>query len=97
MPCMESPVLTAITNFDFETHFARDPQHREEFAAWLAPVPAAGQGLVALRRRVPPAVGAGYRSDWVGLKFTGSNIELFQRAHGGFSTVTAPTWIALSA
>ncbi len=76
MPCNGIAVLTAVTAFDFEAHFARDPQHREEFAAWLAQYGLPVQGWWPSGGAYRPQWALGIGSDWVGLKFTGCAIEM---------------------
>jgi hypothetical protein len=76
MPCNGIAVLTALTAFDFEAHFARDPQHREEFAAWLAQYGLPVKGWWPSGGAYRPQWALGIGSDWVGLKFTGSAIEM---------------------
>jgi hypothetical protein len=71
MPCNGIAVMTAQTLADLQAHF-QDTHNRAQFAEWLR------ERGVDVKRWWPSkgswAIGIG--SDWVGLKFAGSAIEL---------------------
>lgn len=83
MPCNGIAVLTAHTLVDLEQHMA-DPAHRRAFQEWLR-----AQGLPVCDwwpdhtgERTRWALGIA--SDWVGIKFVGTTIELSNESDASF-------------